>query len=148
MDTTDPKVFRVVGLVEPADVPRLCEELTELLGGSGGGSGGEDADGGTGGRSADGTPGRGATGTAHVVCDVGGVARPGLTAVDALARLRLTAGRLGHRMAVQGAGPELRMLLELVGLADLLLTPPPPPPPPAAPGDRTAGTSASRPGRT
>ncbi|MEV3989490.1 STAS domain-containing protein [Streptomyces sp. NPDC049837] len=114
MDTTDPKVFHVVGLIEPADVPRLCEELTELLGGSDAGD---------------------------VVCDVAGVTRPSLATVDALARLRLTAGRLGHRMTVRGAGPGLRTLLELVGL-DALLTPP------AAPEDRTGGTSASRPGTT
>ncbi|GGU36136.1 STAS domain-containing protein [Streptomyces lavendofoliae] len=124
MDTTDPKVFRVAGLVEPADLPRLCEELTELLG-EGGGDGGD----------------------GFVVCDIGAVRRPDLATVDALARLRLTARRLGHRMAVRGAGPELRALLELAGLADQLLTPPPAPPP-AAPGDRTAGTSASRPGTT
>ncbi|MFF8830452.1 STAS domain-containing protein [Streptomyces sp. NPDC015131] len=109
MDTTDPEVFRVAGLVEPADVPRLCEELAALLGERGG---------------------------ADVVCHVGAVTRPNLATVEALARLRLTARRLGRRMAVTGAGPELRMLLELVGLTDLLVMPP------AAPEDRTAGTSA------
>lgn len=111
MDPRDREVFRVVGVIEPADVPRLCEELTELLTGS--------------------DPG-------DVICDVAGVTRPGLATVDALARLRLTAGRLGHRMTVRGAGPGLRMLLELVGLDGLLgeVTPP------AAPGDRRGGTSA------
>ncbi|MFG3504485.1 STAS domain-containing protein [Streptomyces sp. NPDC047821] len=121
MDTTEPKVFRVVGLVEPADVARLCEELTELLGGSGG-DGVRDASG-------------------EVVCDVAAVTRPNLATVDALARLHLTARRLGHRMALRGAGPELRTLLELVGLFGVLT-------PEAAPGDRTGGTSASRPGTT
>ncbi|OKK06117.1 hypothetical protein AMK26_08575 [Streptomyces sp. CB03234] len=117
MDTTDPIVLRVAGVIEPADVPRLCEELTALLMGSGGGD---------------------------VVCDVGGVTRPDLATVEALARLRLTAQRLGHRMAVRGAQPAFRELLELVGLDGLLgeVTPP------AAPGDRTMGTSASRPGTT
>lgn len=114
MDTTDPKVFRVVGVIEPADVPRLCEELTALLG---------ERDG------------------PDVICDVGGVTRPGLATVEALARLRLTAQRRGRRMTVRNAQPALRALLELVAL-DGLLTPP------AAPEDRTTGTSASRPGTT
>ncbi|MGA4800995.1 STAS domain-containing protein [Streptomyces lavendulocolor] len=108
MDTTDPKVFRVVGVIEPADVPRLCEELTALLGGRDG---------------------------PDIICDVGGVTRPDLATVEALARLRLTVQRLGRRMTVRNAQPALRALLELVGL-DGLLTPL------AAPGDRTAGTSA------
>ncbi|MET9799475.1 STAS domain-containing protein [Streptomyces sp. NPDC006368] len=116
MDATEPKVLLVVGLIEPAAVPRLCEELGELLGGS-------TADGG------------------EVVCDVGGVTRPNLAAVDALARLHLTARRLGHRMAVRNAHPGLRALAELVGLAGLLT-------PPGGPEDRTGGTSASRPGTT
>ncbi|ORT54026.1 STAS domain-containing protein [Streptomyces sp. CB03238] len=121
MDTTDPKIFLVVGVIEPADVPRLCEELTELLSGSGGGDVGCD-----------------------VICDIGGVTRPNLVTVEALARLRLTAQRLGRRMTVRNAQPAVRELLELVGLDGLLgeVTPP------AAPEDRTTGTSASRPGTT
>ncbi|WP_329116836.1 STAS domain-containing protein [Streptomyces sp. NBC_01353] len=56
-----------------------------------------------------------------VVCDVGGLTHADLAAVNALARLKLAAGRLGHRLRFQGAGGELRLLLELVGLADTLL---------------------------
>ncbi|MEU9999386.1 STAS domain-containing protein [Streptomyces sp. NPDC050848] len=56
-----------------------------------------------------------------VVCDVGGLAHADLAAVDALARLKLTAGRAGHRLRFEGAGGELRLLLGLVGLADLLV---------------------------
>ncbi|QGV78904.1 STAS domain-containing protein [Streptomyces ficellus] len=120
MDTTDPEVFRVAGLIDPADVPRLCEELAALLG---------ERDG------------------PDVVCDVGAVTRPNLATVEALARLRLTAQRRGRRMTVRDAQPALRALLELVGLADLLLVTPPATPP-AAPEGRTAGTSAARPGTT
>lgn len=52
----------------------------------------------------------------EVVCRVGALARPGLDAVDALARLKLAAGRRGHRIRFEGAGPELRALLLLTGL--------------------------------
>lgn len=55
-----------------------------------------------------------------VVCDVGGLARADLAAVDALARLRLAARRRGHRLTFRGAGPELRGVLDLVGLGHLL----------------------------
>ncbi|WP_254705810.1 STAS domain-containing protein [Streptomyces vilmorinianum] len=55
-----------------------------------------------------------------VICEIGALAHADLAAVDALARLRLTAGRLGHRLRFQGAGPGLRALLDLVGLADVL----------------------------
>ncbi|MFJ9827489.1 STAS domain-containing protein [Streptomyces sp. NPDC101160] len=57
---------------------------------------------------------------AVVVCDVGGLDRAGLAAVDAVARLRLAARRRGHRLEFRGAGPELRGVLDLVGLGDLL----------------------------
>lgn len=98
----------------------------------------------------------------EVVCDLSGLVAPGLAAVDAVARLALTAGRRGHRLVVRGAGPELRALLALAGLADRFaepgqpepeqpgperpgrrgVRPPDPLSPPAAPGGRTAGTSA------
>jgi anti-anti-sigma regulatory factor len=41
----------------------------------------------------------------------------GLAAIAALARLRLAARRTGHRVRLKGAGPGLRDLLELSGLA-------------------------------
>jgi hypothetical protein len=41
----------------------------------------------------------------------------GLAVVAALARLRLAARRTGHRVRLSGASPQLRKLLELVGLA-------------------------------
>ncbi|MEU8621725.1 STAS domain-containing protein [Streptomyces sp. NPDC048623] len=57
---------------------------------------------------------------ALVVCEIGGLGRAGLGAVDALARVRLAARRRGHRLEFRGAGPELRDVLGLVGLGDLL----------------------------
>ncbi|WP_432114161.1 STAS domain-containing protein [Streptomyces sp. S1] len=56
----------------------------------------------------------------EVVCEAGALAPAGLAAVDALARLKLTATRHGHRLRVQGAGPELRALLRLTGLDETL----------------------------
>ncbi|MFG3036923.1 STAS domain-containing protein [Streptomyces sp. NPDC048330] len=52
----------------------------------------------------------------EVVCEIGALTHPDLAAVDALARLRLAAGRRGHRIRFHGAGPELRALLLLTGL--------------------------------
>ncbi|MFF3321529.1 STAS domain-containing protein [Streptomyces sp. NPDC002889] len=79
----------MAGRITPADVPRLCEELTACL------------------TCADAT---------EVTCDVGGLRQINLATVDALARLRLTARRLGARLTLRGAPPELVTLLELVGL--------------------------------
>ncbi|MEU3186993.1 STAS domain-containing protein [Streptomyces sp. NPDC006923] len=90
MDATEPIVLNIAGRLTPADVPRLCEELTSRLRDSAG---------------------------AEVICDVGGLVRPDLTAVDALARLQLTAG---GRMRLRGAGAELGLLLEVVGLGEVL----------------------------
>ncbi|MFE2009220.1 STAS domain-containing protein [Streptomyces sp. NPDC059491] len=56
----------------------------------------------------------------EVVCEIGALTHPDLAAVDALARLRLAAGRRGHRIRFHGAGPELRALLLLTGLDEAL----------------------------
>jgi STAS domain-containing protein len=55
-----------------------------------------------------------------VVCDASAVSRPDFGTVDALARVALVAGRLGCRIQVQHAAPELRNLLALAGLADVV----------------------------
>ncbi|MDX2559770.1 STAS domain-containing protein [Streptomyces sp. TX20-6-3] len=55
-----------------------------------------------------------------VVCEVGALAPADLAAVDALARLKLAAGRSGHRIRFDGAGPDLRALLLLTGLGGTL----------------------------
>lgn len=46
--------------------------------------------------------------------------RADLALVERLARLRLVLGRLGARIAVLDADPDLAALLELVGLAEVL----------------------------
>ncbi|MGW6394779.1 STAS domain-containing protein [Streptomyces sp. NPDC055103] len=58
----------------------------------------------------------GAAPPGDVVCEVGALTHADFSAVDALARLKLAAGRRGHRLRFHGAGPELRALLALAGL--------------------------------
>lgn len=55
-----------------------------------------------------------------VICDVSGLADPDFTTVDALARLQVTAKRLGHSLRLRGASPELGALIELAGLGEVL----------------------------
>lgn len=55
-----------------------------------------------------------------VLCDVEGVIELDLGTVDALARLRLTAQRLGSEFCLDGASAELRELLALTGLRDVI----------------------------
>ena len=54
-----------------------------------------------------------------IVCDVGALA-PDAGAVDALARLQLTAGRLGLEIRLHRASTELLELIAFVGLRDVL----------------------------
>ncbi|MEU4156917.1 STAS domain-containing protein [Actinoplanes sp. NPDC026670] len=85
--------FPVGTAVARADIPALCARLADLL--------------------------RGHAGDV-VECDVTGLASPDVVAVEAVARLRLTARRHGRRLIVVGAGPELLLLFGLLGLTDLL----------------------------
>ncbi len=55
-----------------------------------------------------------------VICDVGALAAPDAVAVDALARMQLTARRLGCSIRLRHAGEELTDLLTLVGLYDVV----------------------------
>lgn len=73
------------------DIPRLCAELIRRL---------ADAP------------------ATEAIYDVGALAPADLAAVDALARLRLTARRRGCRLHLRSATPELLALLALVGLAE------------------------------
>ena len=57
---------------------------------------------------------------AVVVCDVSALTEVDLAAVEALARLRLAAGRGGHRVVLRGASARLRELLALTGLEGVL----------------------------
>ncbi|MQA85581.1 MAG: STAS domain-containing protein [Streptosporangiales bacterium] len=86
-------VLVIGGPIGPADVPRLGEHIRTLLEGS-------DAD--------------------LVVCDVASLTDPDAGTVDALARLALTARRLGRRFGLRHASRELQELLALVGLSDVL----------------------------
>jgi anti-anti-sigma regulatory factor len=52
--------------------------------------------------------------------DTGALCRPDITAVDALARLQLTARRRGSRLNVVQLPPEMQDLLALTGLNDVL----------------------------
>jgi STAS domain len=92
-------------VVTPADVRALCERLRALL----------DED-----------------GAEVVVCDAGALAAD-VCSVDALARLRLVAGRGGRRLCLQGASDRLVELLALAGLSAIL---PAAPWPPSGPGLR------------
>jgi hypothetical protein len=58
-----------------------------------------------------------------VVCDVGGLARPDLEAIDAIARLALAARRLGCGVRLEHASPDLRDLVAFAGLAEILPCP-------------------------
>jgi ABC-type transporter Mla MlaB component len=81
------------GRLDRADIPELCERARGLLR--------DDA--------AD-----------QLVCDVGAIVAPDAVTVDALARLQLTARRLGRRARVEHASAELRGLLMFMGLSDAL----------------------------
>lgn len=82
--------FTVGATVSRADIPSLCAALAAAPGGEDRGT---------------------------VICDVSHIGRPDLAMVETLVRLRLTASRLGWRLVLDGAGPELRALLHLLGLA-------------------------------
>jgi ABC-type transporter Mla MlaB component len=55
-----------------------------------------------------------------VTCDVAALEKPDVTAIDALARLQLTARRLGRSIRLRNAPVMLRDLLNLTGLCDEL----------------------------
>ncbi len=55
-----------------------------------------------------------------VVCDVGGVLDADAGTIEALARMQLTAKRLGRRVVVRDVRGEVRDLIGLAGLLDVL----------------------------
>src|SRR5690242_6654626 len=94
---TDMTVSFAVGPgVTRADIPCLCAALADLL--------------------------RGRAEPGRVVCDVS-EARPDVVTIEALARLRLTAGRHGWRFDTQGATDDLLILFSLMGLGGLFFSP-------------------------
>ncbi|MPZ86896.1 MAG: STAS domain-containing protein [Nitriliruptorales bacterium] len=86
-------VLVIDGPIARADVSGLCERVRVLLEGG-------DAD--------------------VVVCDVAALVNPDAGTVDALARLALTARRFGRQVRLRHDSGELRELLALAGLADVL----------------------------
>ena len=54
-----------------------------------------------------------------LACDVAEIEEPDMGTVDALARMALTARRLGRHVELRRARPDLRELLELAGLERL-----------------------------
>lgn len=99
VNTENPIALTVTGRVSRAVVADLCVELERALADPGGAAP---------------VPG------AAVDCDVGGVTRPDLTLVEAVARLALVARRSGRTLRLRRVPPELRSLLDLVGLADVV----------------------------
>jgi len=55
-----------------------------------------------------------------VLCDVAGVSDPDCATVDALARMQLTAKRLGSGLLLRGASDELHELLAMAGLCEVV----------------------------
>jgi ABC-type transporter Mla MlaB component len=55
-----------------------------------------------------------------LVCDIADVVDPDVGAIDALARLQLAARRRGCTIELRHACPEVRALLALTGLADVV----------------------------
>jgi hypothetical protein len=89
------------GPIAAAEVPLLCHRLADLLA-----------------HPADPADPAGSP----LVCDVSQIV-VNLEAVDVLTRLQLTARRLGGCIALRGAAPGLVELVELCGLAGVLLRP-------------------------
>jgi len=85
--------FAIRGPIAPADLGGLCDRVCTLLHGS-------------------------SAGTAF--CDVAGV-EPDAVTVDALARLQLAARRLGCQVRLRNASGDLRELVALMGLTDVLV---------------------------
>ncbi|WP_189111869.1 STAS domain-containing protein [Streptomyces camponoticapitis] len=93
MEATKTILLALRGPITAADVPQLCDQLAARLRDSG---------------------------ATDAVCDVGELGRPTVATVNALARLQLVARGHGCRIRLRDAGPELLLLLELVGLTDVI----------------------------
>jgi hypothetical protein len=86
-------VLVIAGVIASADARALCERLRI-------------------------SPGR--SNADPVICDVGALVDPDLGTIDALARLALSARRLGHEIRLRQASWELIELVAMVGLADVV----------------------------
>ncbi|HYU93000.1 MAG TPA: STAS domain-containing protein [Actinomycetota bacterium] len=92
-DHRGPALLVLRGPIAPQDIPALCRCARELLERS-------DAE--------------------LVVCDVETLVAPDAVAVEALARVQLTARQLGRGVRLRHPCHELRELLAFMGLADIL----------------------------
>lgn len=86
-------VVEIAGRIDRADIPALCERVRVALEG-----GGVDL----------------------VVCELGALAAADCVAVEALARMQLSARRLGRRLYLRNVSPELSGLLYFVGLGEVV----------------------------
>ena len=92
-DSPSTIVLRIDGRIDRGDVAGLCDRVHRLL----------------------------AAGNVDlVVCDVSRLVAPDAVAVDALARMQLTAHRLGHGIRLRHACPYLAGLIFLAGLSDVV----------------------------
>jgi ABC-type transporter Mla MlaB component len=85
--------FAVKGPITRRDLPGLCARICALLEG---------------------------TDAAVAICDVAGI-EPDAVTVDALARLQLAVRRRGCEVRLRNASDELRELVALIGLDDVLV---------------------------
>jgi ABC-type transporter Mla MlaB component len=92
---SEPLVFAVHGPIAREDLPGLCKRICALFE---------------------------AAGPGPAVCDCGDVPADAVT-VDALARLQLAARRYGCVVRLRGASPELRALVDFMGLTEVLSRP-------------------------
>ena len=92
-DSPSTIVLRIDGRIDRGDVAGLCDRVHRLLE-----AGNVDL----------------------VVCDVSRLVAPDAVAVDALARMQLTAHRLGHDIRLRHACPYLAGLIFLAGLSDVV----------------------------
>lgn len=88
----DAIVLAIGGPIGPRDVSGLCARIHDALG-------------------------RGPT---PVVYDVAAIREPDMATIEALARLTLTARRLGHPVRLRSASPDLRDLVDLSGLTSVM----------------------------
>ena len=92
-DRRRPEPWAIGPAITRADIPELCARLTALLDNSE---------------------------AAVIVCDVRAITNPDAVIIEALARLQLTARRLGRQVLLHHASDHLRDLLALTGLREFL----------------------------